>query len=304
MFTFQHPVALFATMVLGGLFVMGQAQVGNGAVVETLTDLNLNASPDDEVSDASPDDEVSDASPDDEVSNVSPDDEVSNVSPDNDGNDASPGNEVSNVSQGNPVSNVSPDNRVGNRPNCCGGVMFPGLQKIGNAVCLVVRQIGSILPRPCCGCGPICGGQTSHQGMGGIKTPAYRTQLPYPEGRHGFQPVSGSGNFHPVPAPNFTSVTGNVFPLRPIEELETPAAGATKIGNRLYQRTLYIQNRNAAIRFLNESSLGFDVRTAKPLRPTSFSNELINKPVTFSKPVSYPTVEPMSSKMQRYYDYR
>ena len=130
--------------------------------------------------------------------------------------------------------------------------MFPGLQKIGNAVCLVVRQIGSILPRPCCGCGPICGGQTSHQGMGGIKTPAYRTQLPYPEGRHGFQPVSGSGNFHPVPAPNFTSVTGNVFPLRPIEELETPAAGATKIGNRLYQRTLYIQNRNAAIRFLNK----------------------------------------------------
>ena len=232
MFTFQHTVALFATMVLGGLFVTGQAQAENGAVVETLTDLNLNASPDNEESDVSSDDEVSDVSSDDEV------------------NDASPGNEVSNVSQGNPVSNVSPDNGVGNRPNCCGGVMFPGLQKIGNAVCLVVRQIGSILPRPCCGCGPICGGQASHQRIGGIKTPAYRTHLPYPMSRHGFQPASGSGNFHPVPALNSTSVTGNVFPLRPIEELETPAAGVTKIGNRLYQRTLYIQNRNAAIRFL------------------------------------------------------
>ena len=268
MFTFHHPVALFATMVLAALFAMGQAHAENGAVVETLTDLNLNASSDNE---------------------------VSNVSLDN---------EESNVSQNGRVGNVSPGNGVCNRLNCCGGVMFPGLQKIGNAVCLVVRHIGSVLPRPCRGCGPICGGQASHQGIGGAKTSAYRTQLPYPMGRYGFQPVSGSGNFHPVPAPNFTSETGNVFPLQPIEELETPAAGATKIGNRLYQRTLYIQNRNAALRFLNESSLGFDVRTAAPLRPTSFSNELINKPVTFSKPVSYPTVEPMSSKMQRYYDYR
>ena len=41
MFTFQHPVALLATILLGGFFVLGQAHAENGAVVETITDLNL-----------------------------------------------------------------------------------------------------------------------------------------------------------------------------------------------------------------------------------------------------------------------
>ena len=349
MFTFQHPVALLATILLGGFFVLGQAHAENGAVVETITDLNLNVSSDNQDSEASPDNELSDvssdkqdseASSDNELSDVSPDkqdseassdNELSDVSPgkqdseassDNEVSDESPGNELSdeslgnevrnvspdsrfsNVSQVNPVSNVSPDNRVCNHPNCCGAVTFPGLQKIGNAVCLVVRQIGSILPRPCRGCGPICGCQANHQIIGGGNALAYRTQLPYPMSPYGFRPGNGSGNFHTEMAPNFTSETGNGFSLQPAEDLKVPAPGAAKIGNRLYQRTLYIQNRNAAIRFLNESNVGVDIRTVAPLRRTNFSNELINEPVTHPQPVPRPTIEPMSSKMQRYYGYR